>query len=91
MEYIEVVAVQISAACTSAADLQFSIEHPSEDFIRHYASEVFVDQHRTKAWLRSPIPTLGNATPESLLKSTVDENLRRVLTVLIQIDYGVVS
>ena len=67
------------------------MEHPSEDFIRRYAFEVFGDQKRTEDWLRSQIPTLGNATPESLLKSNVDDNLRRVLSVLVQIDYGVVS
>lgn len=67
------------------------MEHPSEDFIRHYAFEVFGDRNRTEDWLRSQIPALGNATPESLLKSTVDDSLRRVLSVLVQIDYGVVS
>ena len=67
------------------------MDHPSEDFIRHYAFEVFGDRNRTGDWLRSPIPALDNATPESLLKSTIDDCLRRVLSVLIQIDYGVVS
>ena len=67
------------------------MEHPSEGFIRCYALEVFGEPSRTADWLRSEIPALGNATPESLLKSTVDDDLRRVLTVLLQIDYGVVS
>lgn len=91
MDYNKPMAVQTSTARTSAADLQRSMEHPSEDFIRRYAFEVFGDRSRTGDWLGSEIPALGNATPESLLKSTVDDDLRRVLTVLVQIDYGVVS
>jgi uncharacterized protein (DUF2384 family) len=84
-------AVQISTARTTAAELQYAMEHPSEAFIRHYAIEVFGDRNRAEDWLSSEIPALGNSSPESLLKSNVDESLRGVLSALVQIDYGVVS
>ena len=84
-------AEQTTAARTSAAELQLSMEHPSEMFIRQYALEVFGDENRTKNWLKSEILALGGTTPESLLGSAEDEHLRRVLSVLVQIDYGVVA
>jgi len=67
------------------------MEHPCETFIRHYAVKLFGDRNRAEDWLRSEIPVLGNSSPESLLKSCVDESLRGVLSALVQIDYGVVS
>jgi uncharacterized protein (DUF2384 family) len=82
---------KISTGFTTAAELQCAMERPVEAFIRQYAVEVFGDRNRAEDWLRSEIPALGNSTPESLLKSNVDESLRGVLTALIQIDYGVVS
>jgi uncharacterized protein (DUF2384 family) len=84
-------AVQTSTARTSAPELQLYMEHPSEALIRQYAFEVFGDSAKTEDWLRNEIASLGNITPETLLTSGDPESLRRVLGVLIQIDYGVVS
>ena len=82
-------AVKTSTARTSAADLQLAMENPSEIFVRRYALEVFGEQILTDQWLEVKVPALGNESPDTLLKSAVDENLRRVLAVLVQLDYGV--
>ena len=83
--------VQTSLARTSAPELQLYMEYPCEVSIRQYAFEVFGDPAKTQDWLSSEIPSLGNSTPESLLTCGDPESLRRVLGVLVQIDYGVVS
>ncbi len=91
MDYTKSMAVQMALSPVEAPELQLMVEHPREDFIRRYAAQVMGDGRRTEVWLHSEIPSLGFATPESLLQSTAEESLRRVLKVLIQIDYGVIG
>ena len=74
---------------TSDAELEYAKEHPTPAFVYQYAREVLDDPVRTQAWLEAPLGLLGNVTPQSLLNSGSDDNLRRVLAVLIQLDYGV--
>lgn len=67
------------------------MQYPSEARIRAYAEEVFGDPVRSQEWLAGDVPSLHHQTPEILLRSHDPEGLRRVLAVLVQIDYGVVA
>ena len=91
MDYNKTMAVQMALSPVDAPELQLMVEHPREDFIRRYAAQVLGDGRRSDAWLHSESPSLGFATPESLLQSSDQESLRRVLKALIQIDYGVIG
>jgi len=84
-------AVQTTGYRTSAPELQLNMEHPSDQFIRRYASEVFGDPAKAETWLRTDIPALHDSTPDSVLISGDMEGMRHILSILIQIDYGVVS
>ena len=91
MDYNKTMAVQMALSPVDAPELQLMVEHPREDFIRRYSAQVLGDGRSSEAWLHSEIPSLGFATPESLLQLADQESLRRVLKVLIQIDYGVIG
>ena len=91
MDYNKTMAVQMALSPVDAPELQLMVEYPREDVIRRYSAQVLGDGRRSEAWLNSEIPSLGFATPESLLQSADQESLRRVLKVLIQIDYGVIG
>ncbi len=84
-------AVKTSLARTSAAELEMMMQYPSESRIRAYAAELFGDADRAHQWLTGDVPSLDNQTPEILLRSNDPEDLRRVLAVLVQIDYGVIA
>ena len=91
MDYNKAMAVQMAMSPVDAPELQLMVEHPREDVIRRYAAQVLGDGRRSEAWLHSEIPSLGFLTPESLLQSSDQDSLRRVLKALIQIDYGVIG
>ena len=91
MDYNKAMAVQMAMSPVDAPELQLMVEHPREDLIRRYAAQVLGGGRRSEAWLHSEIPSLGFVTPESLLQSTDQESLRRVLKALIQRDYGVIG
>jgi len=84
-------AVKTSLARTSAAELETMMQYPSEARIRAYAEELFGDADRAQHWLTGDVPSLDQQVPEVLLRSSNPEDLRRVLTVLVQIDYGVIA
>jgi len=53
------------------------------------AFDVFGDEELARAWLRSPIRALGDATPASLLDT--DIGAQAVMDVLTRIEHGVYS
>jgi hypothetical protein len=59
---------------------------PNEvEIVRHAADVLGANQ--VPAWMRSQIPSLGGATPYSLMRSP--DGRRRVETVLLKIEHGV--
>lgn len=91
MPYNKSMAVQAAFAPIDAPEIQLMRDHPTDEFIRRYAAQVLGDAKQGQVWLDSEIPSLGFATPSSLLEAGDDASLRRVLKVLVQIDYGVIG
>ena len=91
MPYNETMATQMAVVPINAQELQLMREHPSEEFVRRYAAQVLGDANRSQVWLDSEIPALGLATPTSLLQAGDEASLRRVLKVLVRLDYGVIG
>ena len=57
--------------------------------IAAYAEEVLGSAQAATAWLKTPLPSLGQVTPLSLLDT--DEGAQHVTDILGRIDYGVYS
>ena len=76
---------------TSAEQLAAQLEHPTADAIWDRALEVFGDEAKARSWMRTPREVFGGRTPEELSASGDAAEQRRVLQVLVRIDYGVFS
>jgi uncharacterized protein (DUF2384 family) len=76
---------------TGPEDLEHQLRHPTTEAIWARAVEVFGDEVRARSWLSSSRQIFGGHSPEELVSTADPAQLRRVLEVLIRIDYGVFS
>lgn len=53
--------------------------------------EVFGDEAKARSWMDTPRTIFGGRTPQELADTRDAAELRRVLGVLLRIDYGVFS
>jgi len=67
------------------------LEHPSAHAIWNRALEVFGDPIKARSWMDTPRDIFGGRSPQDLAVSGDAGEQRRVLEVLIRIDYGVFS
>jgi uncharacterized protein (DUF2384 family) len=76
---------------TSPEQLEQQLQHPTAEAIWARAVEVFGDEAGARSWLASSREILGGHSPEELVSTADPAQMRRVLEVLIRIDYGVFS
>jgi putative toxin-antitoxin system antitoxin component (TIGR02293 family) len=79
------------AAPASAEQLAEELAHPNAKAIWNRALEIFGDEAKTRSWMKTPRDLFEGRTPEELLQSGDPTAQRRVLEILIRIDYGVFS
>jgi uncharacterized protein (DUF2384 family) len=75
----------------TAEQLLEELAHPSAGQIWNRALEIFGDREKARSWMQTPRDIFAGRTPEELLQSGDQSAQRRVLEVLIRIDYGVFS
>jgi uncharacterized protein (DUF2384 family) len=78
-------------ASAGAQQLAAELAHPTAGAIRRRAREVFGDDAKAASWMNTARDLFGGRTPEELVESGDAGEQRRVLEVLIRIDYGVFS
>lgn len=71
--------------------LAAQLEHPSADSIWSRALEVFGDETTARGWMNAPRDIFGGRSPQELVATGDTGQQRRVLQVLLRIDYGVFS
>ena len=76
---------------TPAVKLAGQLEHPSANSIWSRALEVFGDEAKARSWMDSPRDIFGGRSPQDLVATGNAGEQRRVLEVLLRIDYGVFS
>ena len=78
-------------APASAEQLAEELKHPNASAIRGRALEIFGDEAKTQSWMTTPRDVFDGRSPEELVQTGDPAQQRRVLEVLIRIDYGVFS
>ena len=76
---------------TSAEQLATQLEHPNAHAIWNRALEVFGDEAKAHSWMNAPREIFGGRTPHDLIATGQAAEQRRVLEILLRIDYGVFS
>jgi putative toxin-antitoxin system antitoxin component (TIGR02293 family) len=76
---------------TSAEQLAAQLEHPNAQAVWSRAVEVFGDENKARSWMNTPRDLFGGRSPEDLVATGNVEAQRRVLEILLRIDYGVFS
>jgi putative toxin-antitoxin system antitoxin component (TIGR02293 family) len=76
---------------TPADQLAAQLEHPNAHEIWNRAREVFGDESIARSWMNTPRDIFGGRCPDELVASGNEAEQRRVLEVLLRIDYGVFS
>jgi uncharacterized protein (DUF2384 family) len=76
---------------SSPGQLEEQLQHPTAEAIWARAVEVFGDEARARSWLASSRELFGGHSPEELVSTADPAQLRRILEILIRIDYGVFS
>jgi putative toxin-antitoxin system antitoxin component (TIGR02293 family) len=76
---------------TPAERLAAQLEHPSANSIWNRALEVFGDETKARSWMDTPRDIFGGQSPQDLVATGDAAEQRRVLEVLLRIDYGVFS
>ena len=67
------------------------LKHPNAHAIWNRAIEIFGEEAKARSWMTTPRDLFGGRPPEELVESGDPAEQRRVLEVLIRIDYGVFS
>ena len=75
----------------TAEQLSEELAHPSASGIWKRALEIFGDREKARSWMQTARDAFDGRTPEELVQSNDPAAQRRVLEVLIRIDYGVFS
>jgi putative toxin-antitoxin system antitoxin component (TIGR02293 family) len=78
-------------SATTAERLAAQLQCPSASSVWDRALEVFGDEARAKSWMDTPRDIFGGRSPRDLVATGDGADQRRVLEVLIRIDYGVFS
>ena len=76
---------------TSPEQLAAQLEHPNASAIWNRALEVFGEEAKARSWMKTPRDVFDGRAPEDLVESGDTAEQRRVLEVLLRIDYGVFS
>ena len=76
---------------TPADQLAAQLEHPNATAIWKRALEVFGDEAKMKSWMNTPRDIFDGRTPRDLISTGDVAEQRRVLQILLRIDYGVFS
>lgn len=90
-EYTEAMSSLHAPIVTSPEHLEQQLQNPTAEAIWARAVEVFGDETKARSWLTSSRAIFGGHSPAELVSSADPAQLRRVLEVLIRIDYGVFS
>lgn len=80
-----------SPVVTGLPEQSFQLEHPSSEAIWKRAVEVFGNEDLARKWMDTPLPILGQSTPEQYSCSGDAAKQREILTILGRIDYGIFS
>ena len=80
-----------SPAATGLPEQSYQLEHPSAEVIWKRAVEVFGSEDLARKWMDTPLPILGQSTPELYSSSGDAAKQREILTILGRIDYGMFS
>jgi putative toxin-antitoxin system antitoxin component (TIGR02293 family) len=72
-------------------ELAAQLEHPNANSIWSRALEVFGDEAKARSWMDTPRDIFGGRSPQDLVATGDSSEQRRVLEVLLRIDYGVFS
>ena len=76
---------------TAAEQLAAQLEHPTANSVWARALEVFGDEAKARSWMETPRDIFGGQSPQDLVATGDASAQRRVLEVLLRIDYGVFS
>jgi uncharacterized protein (DUF2384 family) len=76
---------------TEAEQLSADLAHPSANSVWTRALETFGDEAKAGHWMNAPRDIFEGRSPRELVETGDPAEQRRVLTVLIRIDYGVFS
>ena len=76
---------------TPFEELAAQLEHPSADLVWSRCLEVFGDEARARSWMNAPRDAFGGRSPQDLVATGDAAEQRRVLEVLMRVDYGVFS
>jgi uncharacterized protein (DUF2384 family) len=76
---------------TSPERLEQQLQHPTAEAVWTRAVEVFGDEATARSWLTSSRGIFGGHSLEELVSTADPAQLRRVLEILIRIEYGVFS
>ena len=79
-----------SPAVTGLPEQSFQLEHPSAEAIRSVQA-VFGNEDLARKWMDTPLPILGQSTPQQFSSSGDAAKQREILTILGRIDYGIFS
>ena len=80
-----------TGAPASAEQLTEELKHPNANAIWNRAFEIFGEEAKARSWMETPRDLFDGRTPEELVQSGDPAEQRRVLEILIRIDYGVFS
>lgn len=76
---------------TPSEQLAGQLQHPTANLIWSRALEVFGDEVKARSWMHAPRDIFGGRSPQDLVETGDRAEQRRVLEVLLRIDYGVFS
>lgn len=76
---------------TPAEQLAAQLQHPDAHQVWLRAVEVFGDEGQARSWMDTPRDLFDGSAPQDLVDSGDASKQRRVLEVLLRIDYGVLS
>ena len=76
---------------TESEQLSNDLAHPNASSIWARALETFGDEATARHWMHAPRDIFEGRSPWQLIETGDPAEQRRVLTVLIRIDYGVFS
>ena len=79
------------SAPASAEQLSEELAHPNPNAIWNRAVEIVGEEAKARSWWETPRELFDGRTPEELVQTGDPNEQRRVLQVLIRIDYGVFS
>jgi uncharacterized protein (DUF2384 family) len=76
---------------SEAEQLSAVLKHPNASAVWSRALETFGDETKARHWMSAPRDIFEGRSPQELVNTGDPAKQRRVLTVLIRIDYGVFS